>query len=220
MQTLGPLVTPTGQPVNISSTADIDIYSFLTGNILNGPGFINKLFGISGQTFFTIDLRRVNPNVPAGTLANIVINGISMPDDGNDFIDIAAAPGFYEAENATLGGGATANTNFSGFIGTGSVSLGDGFAGGFVDFQVNHRGTRVLEIRYSNGTNATLSADVTVNGISIGQVSFLPTGSWTNYSTTTKVSNFGADVGFRNLRITSTSAAGGPNLDRVEFLEF
>ena len=86
---------------------------------------------------FTIDLTRVNPNVPAGSVANIVTHGITMPDDGNNIIDIAAAPSFYEAENATLGGGATVDTSFPGFTGTGSVSLGNGFAGGFVEFQVN-----------------------------------------------------------------------------------
>jgi hypothetical protein len=219
LQTLGPLVTSTGQPINMSSTADIDIYSFFTQNFVNGPGFINKLVGISGRTFFTIDMTRVNPNVPAGSVTPIVVQGIMMPDDGNDFIDIAAAPSFYEAENATLGGGAIIDTTSTGFSGTGAVRLGNGGAGAFVEFQANHKGTRVFQIRYSNGTNAPLSCDVTVNGISIGQVSFLPTGSWSNYSTTTKVSDFGANVGFRNIRLTSTSATGA-NIDRVDFLEF
>jgi hypothetical protein len=87
LQTLGPLVTPTGQRVNVSSTADIDIYT-------NNAG-VNRLVGVSGRTFFTIDLSLVNPNVPAGSVTNIVTQGITMPDGGNTIIDIAAAPTFY-----------------------------------------------------------------------------------------------------------------------------
>src|SRR5262245_42185276 len=84
LQTLGPLVTPTGQRVNISSTADFDIYTIPV--LFGSP---NKLVGLSGRTFFSIDLSQVNPAVPAGIVTNIVTQGITMPDDGNDMIDIA-----------------------------------------------------------------------------------------------------------------------------------
>jgi hypothetical protein len=130
LQTLGPLVTPDGQRVNISSTADFDIYTVPNPFPLSGGGpLINPLVGLSGRTLFTIDLSKINPALPAGSVTNIVTQGITMPDDGNDIIDIAVAPDSYEAENATLGGGSKVATTFPGFSGTGYVSLGDGVDG-------------------------------------------------------------------------------------------
>ncbi|HKC87805.1 MAG TPA: hypothetical protein VKG02_17605, partial [Blastocatellia bacterium] len=48
--------------------------------------------GVSGRTLFTIDLSQINPNLPLGTTQNVVARGITMPDDGGDFIDIAVKP--------------------------------------------------------------------------------------------------------------------------------
>ena len=136
VRALGPILTPTGQRINSSPTADIDIYSIPS---IPTVGFANRLVGVSGQTFFKIDLFDVNPAVPAGSVTNIVTEGVfTLPDDANDIINIAAAPISYEAENATVGGGARVDNSFQGFSGTGYVSLGSGFAGGFVNFQVNH----------------------------------------------------------------------------------
>ena len=208
LQTLGPLVTPTGQRINVSSTADIDIYT-------NNAG-VNRLVGVSGRTFFTIDLSMVNPVVPAGSVTNIVTQGITMPDDGNDIIDIAAAPTSYEAENATQGGGNIVQANFPGFSGTGFVNYADGVAGGFTQFQVNQTGTQTLIFRYSNGGTVNRPCNVTVNGISVGTVAFAPTGSFDTYKTTTLPVSLGTAGGFRAVRITSTTAAGGPNLDKLD----
>jgi Domain of unknown function (DUF4394) len=208
LQTLGPLVTPVGQRVNISSTADIDIYT-------NNAG-VNRLVGVSGQTFFNIDLSLVNPAAPAGSVTNIVTQGITMPDDGNDIIDIAAAPTSYEAENATQGGGNIVQANFPGFSGTGFVNYADNVAGGFTQFQVNQSGTQTLIFRYSNGGTVNRPCNVTVNGVSVGTVAFAPTGSFGAYKTTTLPVNLGTAVGFRAVRITSTTAAGGPNLDKMD----
>jgi uncharacterized protein DUF4394 len=208
LQTLGPLVTPVGQRVNISSTADIDIYT-------NNAG-VNRLVGVSGQTFFNIDLSMVNPAALAGSVTNIVTRGITMPDDGNDIIDIAAAPTSYEAENATQSGGNIVQANFPGFSGTGFVNYADKVAGAFTQFQVNQSGTQTLIFRYSNGGTVNRPCNVTVNGVSVGTVAFAPTGSFGAYKTTTLPVNLGTAVGFRAVRITSTTAAGGPNLDKMD----
>src|SRR5215475_3210225 len=47
LRTIGPLVTPTGGRVKMSPTADLDIYTLENG--------ANRLVGVSGRTFFTID---------------------------------------------------------------------------------------------------------------------------------------------------------------------
>jgi uncharacterized protein DUF4394/alpha-galactosidase-like CBM13-containing protein len=217
LQTLGSLVTPTGQRVNLSSTADIDIYSNINENSLFGGPITNQLVGVSGRTFFTIDLSKIDPTVAAGTVSNIVVPGITMPDDGNNIIDIAAALNFYEAENATLGGGSTVNTTFPGFTGTGVASLGN-VAGAFVEFQVNHNGNQFIRFRYANGSTVARPCTFTVNGVNAGTLNFPPTGSWTTYRTQGAAFVLGPDAGFRSLRITANTAAGGPNFDNLEFL--
>ncbi|HKQ79155.1 MAG TPA: DUF4394 domain-containing protein [Blastocatellia bacterium] len=85
LQTIGRLVTPTGELVNVAPTADIDIYS-------DGAGG-NNLIGVSGRTLFTIDLSKIDPKLALGTTQKVVANGIMMPDEGGGFLDIAVAPG-------------------------------------------------------------------------------------------------------------------------------
>jgi hypothetical protein len=207
LQTLGPLVNPTGQRINLSSTGDMDIYTTANGT--------NNLVGVSGRTFFTINLAAINPAVAPGGQVNIVTNGITMPDDGNNLIDVAAAPLQYQAENATQGGGNRADATNTGFIGTGYANFADGVANGFTEFQVNQNGTKTLIFRYANGSAANRPCNVTVNGASVGTVAFPPTGSFTTFRTVTLPVNLGTGGGFRALRITSTTAAGGPDLDQL-----
>jgi hypothetical protein len=109
-------------------------------------------------------------------------------------------------------------TTFPGFSGTGYVRLGDGVAGGFVDFQVSQNGNnRAYFITYANGSNVARPCNITVNGVVVDSFNFPPTGSWSNYSTTLRAINLGTATGFRNVRITSTTAAGGPNIDKMRF---
>jgi hypothetical protein len=219
LQTLGPLVTTDGQRINIDPTADIDIYSIPS---IPSVGFANRLVIVTGQKFFKIDLFSVNPTVPPGSVTNIVAQGFTFPGDANDIIDIAAASISYEAENATLGGGARVDASFPGFRGTGYASLGSGFAGGFVEFQVNQdsSGGGGYFLTYANGSNVNRPCNITVNGTVVGSFDAQPTGSWSNYTTyldVTKPIDLGAAPGFRNVRITATTARGGPNIDTIRF---
>jgi Domain of unknown function (DUF4394) len=85
LQTIGRLVTPTGAMINVAPTVDFDIYSDGNGG--------NSVIGLSGRTLFTIDLSQIDPNLALGTTQNVVTRGITMPDDGGAFIDIAVRPG-------------------------------------------------------------------------------------------------------------------------------
>jgi hypothetical protein len=78
LQTVGPLVFPGGQQLNITPTADVDIYTF------NG---VNTLVGFSGAILFTADLAQVDPNLPLGQTQPITIRSAVIPDFG--FIDLA-----------------------------------------------------------------------------------------------------------------------------------
>ncbi len=83
LQTIGRLVTPTGAPVNVSPTTDFDIYTFAD---------INVLVGVSGRTFFSIYLNQIDSPLALGTTENVVVRGITLPDAGGGFIDIAVPP--------------------------------------------------------------------------------------------------------------------------------
>ena len=90
LQTIGPLVDPSGNPINITSLAGMDIYTDSNG--------VNSLIAVSGQTIYTIDLSQINPSLPLGKTQNVVAKGATLPVAAGDipptggFIDIAAAP--------------------------------------------------------------------------------------------------------------------------------
>jgi hypothetical protein len=208
LRTIGNLVTPAGGRIKVSPTADLDIYTLDNG--------ANQLVGVSGRTFFTIDLNQATPATALGTSKNIVTNGIAAAaDTGGRFVDVAAAPLRYEAENATQGGGNIFEATNLGFIGTGYVNFADNVPGGTTAFQVNQNGTRTLVFRYANGGAVNRPCNILVNGVSVGTVAFAPTGSFTIYKTATLTVNLGTAGGFREVRVTSTTAAGGPNLDQL-----
>jgi hypothetical protein len=208
LRTIGNLVTPTGARIKVSPTADMDIYTTSNG--------ANLLVGVSGRNFFTIDLAQATPATALGTSKNIVTQGIAAAaDTGGRFVDVAAAPVIYQAENAARGGGNILESTNAGFIGTGYVNYTDNAAGGFTEFQVNQNGTQTLIFRYANGGAVNRPCNLTVNGTSVGTVNFPPTGNFTTYRTAVISVNLGTAGGFRAVRLTSTTAAGGPNLDQL-----
>jgi hypothetical protein len=207
LRTIGNLVTPTGGRIKVSPNVDMDIYTLNNG--------ANRLVGVSGRMFYTIDLMsQATPPSALGTTRNVVVNGIPANADlGGRFLDVAAALTRYEAENATLGGGNKVDTNIAGFTGTGFVNYTDGAAGGFTEFAVNQAGAQTLIFRYSNGSAANRPCNVTINGTSVGTVAFAPTGNFGTYRTATLSVSLPVNSAFKTVRVTSTTAAGGPNMD-------
>src|SRR5262249_18992875 len=210
LRTIGKLVTPAGAPINTSPTADVDIYTLRNG--------ANRLVGVSGRTFFTIDLAtQATPATALGTQKNVVVNGIAAAaDTGGRFVDVAAAGTRYQSENGVQSGGNKVDTSIAGFVGTGFVNYADNVAGGITDYSVNQSGTVTLSVRYSNGSAANRPCNVLVNGVTVGTIAFPPTGSFATYGTATLAVNLGATNGFKTLRIISTTAAGGPNTDYID----
>jgi len=110
LRTIGKLVTTTGAPVNASPTTDVDIYTLRNGT--------NRLVGVSGRTFFTIDLAtQTTPATALGTQRNVVVQGITMGDTGGKLCDLAAAGTQYQSENGVQGGGNKVDTSIAGFVG-------------------------------------------------------------------------------------------------------
>ncbi len=133
-----------------------------------------------------------------------------------DYLDAVAAgpaPVDYQAEDCTVSQGAV-ESNHAGYTGAGFVN-GDNVAGAYVECTVTvvAAGQRTLTVRFANGTAADRPMAVAVNGAAPATVSFPPTANWDTWATTelTVTLAGGADT----VRLTATTANGGPNLDRL-----
>lgn len=127
----------------------------------------------------------------------------------------AAAPSRYEAESATISQGVV-ESNHAGFSGTGFVNL-DNAVGSSVEFTVNSStaGNGTLALRFANGTTTDRPMDISVNGSPIiAAQSFPGTGAWTTWQTVTIATPLKS--GANTVRVTSTTANGGPNLDALD----
>ena len=91
LQTIGKFVDENRQPLNMSPTTDIDIYTDSNG--------VNYLVGQTTRLLFSIDLSQINPNLPVGQTQQIVVKrgqpaplpGSTAPLTGGVF-DIAIPP--------------------------------------------------------------------------------------------------------------------------------
>jgi len=227
LQTIGNVVDGNGRQINFSPTTDLDIYTDANGG--------NTVIGMSARTMFVIDLSQIDPNLPLGTLQKVTAQTVTMFEPGGGYIDIAVAPlaaaptptptptptpapapTTLQAENALLGGGNKVATVHAGFTGTGFVDYADNVAGGFTEFSLGQTGNRTLIFRYANGSTVNRTCSVTVNGVAVGTLSFSPTGAWTTWSTCSIPVNLGTAAGNKAVRVTSTTTAGGPNLDKLD----
>lgn len=235
LKTIGRLVDASGAPINFSSTSDLDIYTDSNG--------VNSVVGVNGRMLFTLDLGQINPSLALGATQNVTIKSIMMNELGGA-IDIAVSPVppagptptptpkptptptpapsptpavvTVQAETGTLGGGAWIMTNHTGFTGTGFVDFADNVANSYVQFALNVTGNRTIDFRYANGSAVNRTCNVTLNGMSIGTLTFPPTGSWDTWKKASLAVNFGTAAGNKTLRVTATTVKGGPNLDKLE----
>ncbi|HZM75984.1 MAG TPA: carbohydrate-binding protein [Candidatus Limnocylindrales bacterium] len=128
-----------------------------------------------------------------------------------DYLDVTTTGGgvvHYQAEDATIFQGVV-ESNHAGFTGTGFVN-GDNVVGSGVEFMVasTSGGSTPVTVRFANGT--TTNRPMSVNGQTID---FPGTGAWTTWAEVTFTLTLSA--GSNAIRLTSTTANGGPNLDRL-----
>jgi Carbohydrate binding module (family 6) len=127
---------------------------------------------------------------------------------------VASAGTQYQAEQATVSQGVV-ESNHAGFTGSGFVNL-DNVAGSYVEWAVPAAaaGTAAMTVRYANGTTTNRPMDVTVNGALVADEHAFPgTGAWTTWRDSTL--SVPLRAGTNTVRLTSTTANGGPNLDRI-----
>ena len=128
----------------------------------------------------------------------------------------SAAATRYEAESATLSQAAVA-TNHLNYSGTGFADYTN-VAGSYVEWTVNaaSAGTATLVFGFSNGSTADRPMDVSVNGTVVASgLAFGPTASWDAWATKTVTA--AVNTGSNTIRATATAAAGGPNVDYLDF---
>ncbi|MPZ85603.1 MAG: carbohydrate-binding protein [Actinophytocola sp.] len=161
--------------------------------------------------------------LPAGT-SNVGYR-FDQTDSGNvnlDRLTVAAPPpaepGVLEAEAATLAGGAAVETEHPGYSGTGYVGqLTDAHKGtAAVTFAVTAAGagSHTLDLRYANGTGATMTLSLYLGSTRLRQLALPASGSWdtwTTASTTVDLPGGTSDVGYRY----DQTDTGNVNLDRL-----
>ncbi|MFF1307626.1 PQQ-dependent sugar dehydrogenase [Streptomyces sp. NPDC058307] len=150
-------------------------------------------------------IKRVLPYGLAAALA-LPLTGLSQAT--------ALAATDYQAEDATVVQGTVA-TNHTGYTGTGFVDYTN-VKGSYVEFTVSaaSSGSSAVTFRYANGTATDRPIDISVNGTVVASaVSFPATADWNTWAT--KTVDVPLTAGSGKIRATATTAAGGPNLDRI-----
>lgn len=126
-------------------------------------------------------------NLKPGQEYTLVIPENSVRDQNNNFSEsititfstkqsLPQTGNVYEAESATLIGGASLNNNQTGYSGTGYVSSGDGN----LTFNINAEsdGYYDLSIRYSNSNSKKVN-DLYIDGVKMASLTFSAVSEWT-----------------------------------------
>ncbi|BDZ42796.1 hypothetical protein GCM10025865_20950 [Paraoerskovia sediminicola] len=158
--------------------------------------------------------RRYLASILALVLATVVgaagLTGLAVP--------AAAATTTFEAEDATLSGGATVDTEHAGYSGTGFVggltdsNRGSASVAFAVDVPVS--GDVELALRYANGTGSTRTLSLYDGGTRLRQVALGASGGWATWSTATETVSLSAGAHMLSYRF-DTSDSGNVNLDSL-----
>jgi uncharacterized repeat protein (TIGR02543 family) len=129
----------------------------------------------------------------------------------------AAAATQFEAENATLSGGANRNTNHAGFTGTGFV---DGFfqsstaQASFATVSATAAGPNTVTLRYSAGNGTSTNTGLYVNGVKIKNITCNATANWDTWAN--EVETVTLNAGNNTIAYKAeTSSASSINLDNI-----
>lgn len=118
-----------------------------------------------------------------------------------------------QAETATLTGGTAKSTQWAGYLGTGYADYGGNNSA--VRWTVNGvaAGAGRLEFRYANGATSDRPLRIVVNGVTVGTISFPPTGGWTTWKTATIETPLAVGT---NTITAVAGAGGGANVDQLK----
>ncbi|RPF23275.1 pectate lyase [Myceligenerans xiligouense] len=173
-------------------------------------------------TFPATSLRKINFEITSSSgtpaVAEFETYASASAGDGGGGDDPAPGDGAtvrYEAEAASSTCDGTIDSDNSGFSGTGFCNT-DNASGRSAGFTVEGAtaGSATVAFGYANGTTSARTADLVVNGSTVGSLQFGPTGSWTSWSTESATVNLGA--GTNTVELVATSSAGLANIDYLD----
>jgi alpha-galactosidase len=193
--------TTTNRPADISVNGSV----VAAGSAFDGTG-----------NWDTWAVKTLTAPLNAGTNTIRVTAATANGNPNLDYLDAVMSgppPVVYQAETCTISQGVV-ESNHLNFTGTGFVN-GDNVVGSYVECAVNATaaGTANVAIRFANGTTTARPMDVTVNGTLLATPTFPSTTNWDTWSTTDVTATLVA--GTNTIRLTATTANGGPNLDKL-----
>ena len=120
----------------------------------------------------------------------------------------------YQAEDYSSQSGTSISTSHAGYLGSAFIDFGgNGTWIEWNDINEGGSGSTTLTFRYANASSSNRQCQVLVNDVSQGNVSFTPTGSWSNWDTASISISLAS--GNNTIRVTANTSSGGPNLDQV-----
>jgi alpha-galactosidase len=193
--------TTTNRPADISVNGSV----VAAASAFNGTG-----------NWDTWAVKTLTAPVNAGTNTIRVTATTANGNPNLDYLDAVMSgppPVVYQAETCTISQGVV-ESNHLNFTGTGFVNS-DNVVGSYVECAVTATaaGTANVAIRFANGTTTARPMDVTVNGTLLATPTFPSTTNWDTWSTTNVTATLVA--GTNAIRLTATTANGGPNLDKL-----
>ncbi|MGW1029016.1 ricin-type beta-trefoil lectin domain protein [Streptomyces sp. NPDC002577] len=211
-------------------TSGLQVYS----KVLSGTGkravlLLNRTSSTQNMTVRWSDLGLTNANATVRNLWTQSDQGsfgtsytTSVPAKDSVLLTVTgateAASTTYEAEDAAnTKGGSAANATCSGCSGGTKVgNVGNGAANTlrFNNVAATETGTKVIDIAYTNGSNATRTAVLRVNGQNPTTVAFPKTASWTTPGTVSVEVSLGK--GSTNTLTFSNATAWAPDFDAIE----
>ncbi|HXU82349.1 MAG TPA: carbohydrate-binding protein, partial [Polyangia bacterium] len=190
----------------------------LDGQPFTAPKTVTGVVGISRQ------IGAVTPQTLSGSTfafsswsdGKAATHTISTPSTATTFTAnfSKSTVRIFEAESALLSGAVVASTK-TGFTGTGYADYINA-SGDFVEWTVSAAtaGTKTLTFRFANGSTATRSLAIKVNGTTVNSnLGFAPTGDWAIWKTVSVSASLLA--GTNKIRATATGTSG-PNIDHLE----
>ncbi len=207
MPVTGVEISPNTLSINIGATGQLNA-SVIPSNAINQ----NLNWSSNNTSVATVDASGLVTGISEGT-ATISATSEEGGFKAQCIVTVIPAE-IYQAENYTSQSGNSVLTDFAGYTGTAYVDFGS--EGAYLEWNIIDGGTggsASLIFRYANGSSNNRQCALSVNGNSIGNLSFPSTGMWGTWSTQTIVVNLNS--GNNTVRLTVNTSDGGPNLDYV-----